>query len=190
MNEFKCLDGTCIPWEKLCDHVQDCPKSEQGPGGEDEDFWPEGSGEDSEGGCSPPERPVPSNYVAIYLMDKRILISVQTIITFGLMQLPAICLALYGIFCACSQPGKRVIDRILNSLLAVAVVALPYCFTELLTLVQFEFTDKGVDFIVKRIKSLWSPIYNKIVDLFPDKAKTSFDLLWFLPNKDPNGRER
>ena len=50
VNEFKCLDGTCIPWEKLCDDVQDCPKSEQGPGGEDEDFWPEGSGEESEGG--------------------------------------------------------------------------------------------------------------------------------------------
>ena len=67
---------------------------------------------------------------------------------------------------------------------------MPYCLTELFTLVQFEFTDKGVDFLMNKLKCICSPVCNKIVDLLPEKAKGKFDLLKFLPNKDPNGRDR
>ena len=56
---------------------------------------------------------------------------------------------------------------------------------------QFEFTDKGADYVVNGVKSLCKCACDKIVDLFPNMAAmTTFDLLKFLPNKDPNGRER
>ena len=122
-------------------------------------------------------------------------LSLQTVITFALLQLPAVCLALYGVICAFrqpkNQPKKTIVHKIIDSLLALTVIIFPYCFTEIFTLVQFEFTDKGVDYLVTGVKSLCQKVYVKVVDLFPNTAaKTTFDLLKFLPNKDRNGRER
>ena len=37
VDEFTCEDGeTCLPWEKICDGISDCPLHENGAGGEDE----------------------------------------------------------------------------------------------------------------------------------------------------------
>ena len=122
-------------------------------------------------------------------------LSLQTVITFALLQLPAVSLAFYGVICAFrqtkNQPKKKIVHKITDSLLALTVIVVPYCFTEIFTLVQFEFTDKGADYLVNGVKSLCKPAFDKIVNLFPNMAaKTTFDLLKFLPNKDPNGRER
>ena len=46
---FLCNDGTtCLQPEQLCDMVADCPMTEIGPGGEDEDLCDNGSGEEEE----------------------------------------------------------------------------------------------------------------------------------------------
>ena len=108
--------------------------------------------------------------------------------TFALLQLPAVSLAFYGILCAfcqqpTNQPRKKIVDKITDSLLALTIIILPYCVTELFTLLlQFDFTENGLDFLIKRVKSVWAPIIDKIPE--------TFDLLKFLPNKDPNGRDR
>ena len=129
------------------------------------------------------------NYVALfYVGGNEISLSFQSIMTFALLQLPAVSLAFYGIFCAFwqqakDQPRKKMVDKITDSLLAVTIIVLPYCVTELFTLLlQFDFTENGLDFLIKRVKSVWAPIINKI--------PATFDLLKFLPNKDPSGRDR
>ena len=129
------------------------------------------------------------NYVALfYIGGNEISLSFQSIMTFALLQLPAVSLSFYGIFCAfCQQPKdqprKKIVDKIRDSLLAVTISILPYFVTELFTLLlQLDFTENGLDFLIKRVKSIWAPIINKI--------PATFDLLKFLPNKDPNGRDR
>jgi len=203
-DEFECDDGiTCLTWDQLCDKGEDCPQHENGGGGEHEGLSAERRGQI----CTAPHKPeadvskcsstvkiVDKNekkYVKLCFRSLEVLVGLQTVITFGLLQLPAVSLALYGVICAFrqskNQPKKAILHKITDSLLALTIITLPYCVTELFTLVQFQFADKEVEYLVKGLKSLWSPVYNKIVDLFP---KVSFDLFKFLPNKDLNGRER
>ena len=169
------------------------------------------SDEGSGGGCVRPPKPEPDvpkcthplklidkkgkNYVKLCFGNIELLVGLQTVVTFALLQLPAVSLAFYGVICAFrqtkNQPKKKIVHKITDSLLALTVIVVPYCFTEIFTLVQFEFTDKGADYLVNGVKSLCKPAFDKIVNLFPNMAaKTTFDLLKFLPNKDPNGRER
>ena len=107
------------------------------------------------------------NYVALfYIGGNEISLSFQSIMTFTLLQLPAVSLSFYGIFCAfCQQPKdqeprKKIFDKITDSLLAMPIIIVPFCVAEISTL------------------------------LLRNKIPATFDLLKFLPNKDPNGRDR
>ena len=114
-------------------------------------------------------------------------LNMESIVTFVLLQMPAVSLAFYGVFCALRQPEgepkKKIMDKITDSLLALTIIILPYFVTELFTLLlQFEFTENGLGFLIKKVKGIWAPVINKI--------SATFDLLKFLPDKDPNGRDR
>ena len=92
----------------------------------------------------------------------KIIVSLQTIVTLVLLQLPAVGLAIYGVVCALKQ--RRIRDKFSDSLLAITLLFLPFCLTELFALLQFEFCGKC--------------------------SVTSFDLLKFLPSRDPKGKDR
>ena len=128
------------------------------------------------------------DYVAIFtILGKEFRLNMESIVTFVLLQMPAVSLAFYGVFCALRQPEgepkKKIMDKITDSLLALTIIILPYFVTELFTLLlQFEFTENGLGFLIKKVKGIWAPVINKI--------SATFDLLKFLPDKDPNGRDR
>jgi len=125
-----------------------------------------------------------ANYVAlINIGGEKISLNLQSIVTFAFLQLPAVSLALYGIFCALRHPTKKIGDKIADSLLALTLMILPYFVIEIFTLLlQIDFTGNGLDFLIKRVKSLCGPVIDKMAE--------TFDLLKFLPNKDPDGKDR
>jgi len=205
VDEFTCDDGqTCLPWEKICDGISNCPQTEDGNGGEDEvvlDNNAENEGSDYEGSgmeCIRPPKPVsttPSpvsdskNYVEIDLGGNlKFLISLETIVSLALLQLPAVCLAFYGVFCALKQPNM--VDKFTDSLLALTIMFLPFCLIEFFALLEFEFARSGVNFLANSAKSCCQSILDSICSGCSDKAAARLDLLKFLPSKDPTGRDR
>ena len=156
----------------------------------------EGSGDDGGGGdcVRPPkptdeEPPISKNYVEFELASgAKIIVSLETIVSLALLQLPAVCLAIYGIFCAMKQPRMK--DKFADSLLALILVFLPFCLTELFALLEFEFAKSWRNFVVNKIKLCCQAILDLICGKCSDKAAATFDLLKFLPNKDPKGKDR
>ena len=155
----------------------------------------EGSGDDGGGGeCVPPPKPewkgpLSKNFVVWELLSgAKIIVSLETIVSLALLQLPAVCLAVYGIFCALSQP--RIKDKFTDSLLALTIIFLPFCLTELFALLEFEFAQGWVNFVVNKIKLGCQKVLDLICGKCSDKAVATFDLLKFLPNKDPKGKDR
>ena len=73
---FLCEDGTtCLEPEQQCDGVSDCPRHEEGFGGEDEEDCQIGSGQEDElAGCDPdaPEKPDKPSVRAEELSDSRV----------------------------------------------------------------------------------------------------------------------
>ena len=117
-----------------------------------------------------------------YLGGKKI--RLQTVITFALLQMPAVSLAFYGVFCAFRFPS-RILERITNSFRALTIIILPYCVTELYYRMHShsELTRNGLDFVITdAVKPIWSPLI--------DMMSVTFDLFWYLPNKDHTGMDR
>ena len=81
-------------------------------------------------------------------MFGQIKVSAHSAITFGLLQLPAVSLAFYGIYCAFQQ--TKVVDKMRDSLLAMLILVLPYCVTELVTLV-LQFPQIGEDSVLGKV---------------------------------------
>ena len=202
MDEFACDDGqTCLPWDRICNGISDCPQTEDGNGGEDEDFNDEIEGSDYEGSggeCIRPPKPVPAttkpvsdskNYVETDLGGNlKFLISLETIVSLALLQLPAVCLAVYGVFCALKQP--KIVDKFTDSLLALTIMFLPFCLIEFFALLEFEFARSGVNFLANSAKSCCQSVLDSICSGCSDQAAARLDLLKFLPSKDPTGRDR
>ena len=102
----------------------------------------EGSGDDGGGGecIRPPkptqpetDQPLSKNFVEFELLSgATIIVSLQTIVSLALLQLPAVCLAVYGIFCAMNR--TRIRDKFSDSLLALTIIFFPFCLTELFAL--------------------------------------------------------
>ena len=158
-----------------------------------EDFV-EGSGDDGGGGggcVRPPNptQPLSKNFVEFELLSgATIIVSLETIVSLALLQLPAVCLAVYGIFCAMNQPRTR--DKFTDSILALTIIFLPFCLTELFALLEFEFAQGWVTFVVNKVKTGCQKVLDLICGKCSDKAVATFDLLKFLPNKDPEGKDR
>ena len=157
-----------------------------------EDFV-EGSGDDGGGGgcVRPPNptQPLSKNFVEFELLSgATIIVSLETIVSLALLQLPAVCLAVYGIFCAMNQPKIR--DKFTDSLLALTIIFFPFCLTELFALLEFEFAQGWVNFVVNKVKLGCQKALDLICGKCSDKAVATFDLLKFLPNKDPEGKDR
>ena len=87
-------------------------------------------------------------------------VSLETLMSLILLQLPSLCLALYGIFCAFKQ--ERMKDRIINSALSLILIFVPYILIELFTLLEWAL----------EVGPIW------------------LDLLKFLPQKDSAWRDR
>jgi len=215
-DEFACDDGqTCLPWEKICDGINDCPLHEGGLGGEDEavnegDAEYEGSGfsdygSSGGGGCFPPPKPVTTtpkpvtttpkpvsdskNFVEIDLGGNlKFMVSLETIVSLALLQLPAVCLALYGVFCALQKPG--ILDKFTESLLALTIMFLPFCLIEFFALLEFEFARSGVNFMANSAKSCCQSVLDSIFGGCSEEVASKLDLLKFLPSRDPTGRDR
>ena len=169
-----------------------------------EDFL-EGSGDDGGGGgeCVRPPKPISTstaqpetdsrllskNFVEFELLSgATIIVSLETIVSLALLQLPAVCLAVYGIFCAMNQPRTR--DKFTDSILALTIIFLPFCLTELFALLEFEFAQGWVTFVVNKVKLGCQKALDLICGKCSDKAVATFDILKFLPNKDPEGKDR
>jgi len=213
-DEFACDDGaTCLPWDKICNGIDDCPIHESGNGGEDEvvnendgEFEGSGPSDDFESSgfheCIPPPKPTQKpatttpkpvsdskNFVEIDLgRNLKFLVSLETIVSLALLQLPAVCLALYGAFCALHQP--KILDKVTDSLLALAIMFLPFCLIEFFALLEFEFARSGVNFVANSAKSCCQSVLDSIFGGCSDRAAAKLDLLKFLPSKDPTGRDR
>ena len=74
--------------------------------------------------------------------------------------------------------------------MASLVVFLPFCLTELLALLHFEFTQGWVSFILDKVKMGCQKVLNLICGKCSEKAIENFDLLKFLPQKDPTHNDR
>ena len=98
------------------------------------------------------------------------------------------CLALYGVFCALHRP--KIVDKFTDSLLALTIMFLPFCLIEFFALLEFEFARSGVSFLANSAKSCCQSVLDSICGGCSDKAAAKFDLLKFLPSKDPTGRDR
>ena len=118
----------------------------------------------------------------------KIIVSLQTIVTLGLLQLPAVVLASYGVFCALKQ--RRIRDKFSDSLLAITLTFLPFCLTELFALLEFEFGQTWITFLVDKVKLGCQKALDLICGKCSDNAVASFDLLKFLPSNDPTGKDR
>ena len=118
----------------------------------------------------------------------KIIVSLQTIVTLAFLQLPAVALAIYGVFCALKQ--RRIRDKFSDSLLAITLTFLPFCLTELFALLQFEFGQTWITFLVDKVKLGCQKALDLICGKCSDNAVASFDLLKFLPSNDPTGKDR
>ena len=118
----------------------------------------------------------------------QIIVSLQTIVTLAFLQLPAVALAIYGVFCALKQ--RRIRDKFSDSLLAITLTFLPFCLTELFALLQFEFGQTWITFLVDKVKLGCQKALDLICGKCSDNAVASFDLLKFLPSNDPTGKDR
>ena len=118
----------------------------------------------------------------------KIIVSLQTIVTLALLQLPAVVLAIFGVFCALKQ--RRIRDKFSDSLLAITLTFLPFCLTELFALLQFEFGQTWITFLVDKVKLGCQKALDLICGKCSDNAVASFDLLKFLPSNDPTGKDR
>jgi len=193
---FLCEDKlTCVHYDKLCDQNIDCQQTENTNGGEDEQFQPEDEEEGS--GCFPPEEYMPppppkassDNFVEIVISENfTLVVSLETIVSLVLLQLPAICLALYGVFCALQH--KAFGDKIVDSLLALTVMFLPFCLIEFFVLLEIEFANKGVQFLLNGMKSGLQAVGDLLCGGCSNRTSARLDLLKFLPSKDPRGRDR
>ena len=191
---FRCNDGTCLEEQLLCDGVADCLQTQTSPGGEDEDGGECGSGDR--------EIPTPAaqiqekkeklrnkNYVEISISaNSTLILSLQTMVTLSILQLPAVCLAVYGVFCAMWRPGLK--NKITDTLLSLLLVFMPFCLVEIFTLLKVEFAEKGVQFLIDRVKDVSQKLTDLLCGGCSDKVVAKLDLLKFLPNKDPSGKDR
>ena len=118
----------------------------------------------------------------------KIIVSLQTIVTLAFLQLPAVALAIYGVFCALKQ--RRIRDKFSDSLLAITLTFLPFCLTELFALLQFEFGQTWITFLVDKVNLGCQKALDLICGKCSDNAVASFDLLKFLPSNDPTGKDR
>ena len=118
----------------------------------------------------------------------QIIVSLQTMVTLALLQLPAVGLAIYGVICALKQ--RRIRDKFSDSLLAITLTFLPFCLTELFALLQFEFGQTWITFLVDKVKLGCQKALDLICGKCSDNAVASFDLLKFLPSNDPTGKDR
>ena len=152
----------------------------------------EGSGSDGgDGGtCVRPPRPRPKgkpskNFVEFELISgTKIIVSLETIVSLSLLQLPAFCLAVYGILCAFTKE-QTVCDKLVDSCMASLVVFLPFCLTELFALLHFEFTQGWVSFILDKVKMGCQKVLNLICGKSSERAIEKF-----LPQKDPTHNDR
>ena len=118
----------------------------------------------------------------------KIIVSLQTIVTLAFLQLPAVALAIYGVFCALKQ--RRIRDKFSDSLLAITLTFLPFCLTELFALLEFEFGQTWITFLVDKVNLGCQKALDLICGKCSDNAVASFDLLKFLPSNDPTGKDR
>ena len=150
------------------------------------------------GGCFPPPKPVTTtpkpvsdskNFVEIDLGGNlKFMVSLETIVSLALLQLPAVCLALYGVFCALQKPG--ILDKFTESLLALTIMFLPFCLIEFFALLEFEFARSGVNFMANSAKSCCQSVLDSIFGGCSEEAASKLDLLKFLPSRDPTGKDR
>ena len=112
-----------------------------------------------------------------------ITIGFESIVSLALLQMPAVVLAFYGVFCSLMKPKATVGTKFTDSLLALTLIFMPFCLTELFALL--EFSEFAQSWLINKVKSACKPV----LDLLCGKCQsTTFDLLKFLPSKDPQER--
>ena len=133
-----------------------------------------------------PEAMQPTNktYVTFEIISgTRITIGFETIVSLALLQMPAVVLAFYGVFCSLKKPEATVRTKFTDSLLALTLIFMPFCLTELFALL--EFSEFAQSWLINKVKSACKPV----LGLLCGKCQsTTFDLLKFLPSKDPQER--
>ena len=141
-----------------------------------------------QGECVRPSKPS-KNFIEIDLGGNlQFQVNLEAIVSLALLQLPAVCLAFYGVFCALKQP--KIVDKVTDSFLALTIMFLPFCLIEVFALLEFEFARSGASFLANSAKSCCQSVLDSICGGCSDKAAAKFDLLKFLPSKDPTGRDR
>ena len=112
-----------------------------------------------------------------------ITIGFESIVSLALLQMPAVVLAFYGVFCSLKKPEATVRTKFTDSLLALTLIFMPFCLTELFALL--EFSEFAQSWLINKVKSACKPV----LGLLCGKCQsTTFDLLKFLPSKDPQER--
>ena len=113
----------------------------------------------------------------------KITIGFETIVSLALLQLPAVVLAFYGVFCSLKNQKASIRTKFTDSLLALSLIFMPFCLTELFALL--EFSEFAQSWLINKVKSACKPV----LGLLCGKCQsTTFDLLKFLPSKDPQER--
>ena len=132
-----------------------------------------------------PEAMQPTNktYVTFEIISgTRITIGFETIVSLALLQLPAVVLAFYGVFCSLKKPESTIRTKFTDSLLALTLILMPFCLTELFALLDFEFAQ---GWLINQVKSACQ----KVLGLLCGKcSESTIDLLKFLPSEDPQAR--
>ena len=111
-----------------------------------------------------------------------ITIGFESIVSLALLQMPAVVLAFYGVFCSLMKPKATVGTKFTDSLLALTLILMPFCLTELFALLDFEFAQ---GWLINQVKSACQ----KVLGLLCGKcSESTIDLLKFLPSEDPQAR--
>ena len=120
----------------------------------------------------------------------KITIGFESIVSLALLQLPAVVLAFYGVFCSLKNPDATIRTKFTDSLLALSLIFMPFCLTELFALLKFEFAQGWLNSMMNSVKSACQKILDFICGKCSKSTIATFDLLKFLPSNDPTGQDR
>ena len=140
-----------------------------------------------------PEAMQPTNktYVTFEIIPgTRITIGFETIVSLALLQMPAVVLAFYGVFCSLKKPEATVRTKFTDSLLALTLIFMPFCLTELFTLLKFEFAQGWLNSMINGVKFVCQKVLDLICGKCSESTTATFDLLKFLPTNDHTGQDR
>ena len=133
---------------------------------------------------------VRSNFITIYISEAvKLEVKYETIVSLALLQFPAVCLALFGVFEAFRIHGFSC-PAVKNCFSAMLVIFLPFCFVEFFVLFEFEFSQDGLNFVLDKIKKAAQKVFDVLCGKCSESCIQSMDLLHFLPSKEADKRDK